>query len=112
MQGAITTADRRLAVLEGRLEELDLSSDDDDSDDSDEADDKTEVLRQLEAELNAVKVSHKLLQALLVKTREEAVAKATMNQSGATTVTFGTNNSGLQAGVIHGGVNGVTFGRK
>jgi len=49
---------------------------------------------------------------LLVKAQEEVVVKATKDQSGNTTVAFGTNNSGFQAGIVHGGVNGITFGKK
>ncbi|KAF8867327.1 hypothetical protein BDZ45DRAFT_700253 [Acephala macrosclerotiorum] len=110
VKGAITIADRQLVVLENRLEELDLSSDDDEAAGSSE--DKNEALRQLEEELKGVKVSQKLLNELLLKSQEEAVAKAAGNQRGATTVTFGAQNSGFQAGTINGGVSGITFGSK
>ncbi|KAH8744942.1 hypothetical protein F5882DRAFT_433341 [Hyaloscypha sp. PMI_1271] len=73
-------------VLENKLEELNLSSDDD----------------------NAAK----LLNELLSKSREEAIAKAAGQESGLTTVTFGAQNSGFQARNINGGVSGTTFGRK
>ena len=40
------------------------------------AEGKTNALRQLEEELKGVKVSQKLLSELLLKSQEEAVAKA------------------------------------
>ncbi len=97
-------------MLENKLEELNLSSDDDEAAGSREG--KTEALRQLEEELKGVKASQKLLNELLSKSQEEAVAKAAGNQSGSITVTFGAQNSGFQAGNINGGVSGTTFGRK
>jgi hypothetical protein len=108
VKGAITTADRQLVVLENKLEELNLSSDDDDAAGSSEG--KTEALRQLEEELKGVKASQKLLNELLSKSQEEAVAKAAGNQSCSITVTFGAQNSGFQAGNINGGVSGINFG--
>jgi len=96
-------------VLENKLEELNLSSDDDETAGSREG--KTEALRQLEEESKGVKASQKLLNELLSKSQEETVAKAAGNQSGPTTVTFGAQNSGFQAGNINGGVSGITFGR-
>jgi hypothetical protein len=97
-------------VLENKLEELNLGSDDDEAAGSGEG--KTEALRQLEEELKGVKASQKLLNELLSKSQEAAVAKAAGNQSGSTTVTFGAQDSGFQAGTINGGVSGMTFGRK
>ena len=109
VKGAITTADRQLVVLENKLEELNLSSDDEEAAGSREG--KTEALRQLEEESKGVKASQKLLNELLSKSQEETVAKAAGNQSGPTTVMFGAQNSGFQAGNINGGVSGITFGR-
>ncbi|KFY17841.1 hypothetical protein V492_00350 [Pseudogymnoascus sp. VKM F-4246] len=62
--------------------------------------------------LEAVKVSQKLLNKLLSKSQEEAVAKAAGNLSPSTTVTFSGQNSGFQAGSINGGVSGISFGGK
>ncbi|KFY92602.1 hypothetical protein V498_04838 [Pseudogymnoascus sp. VKM F-4517 (FW-2822)] len=73
---------------------------------------KTETLRQLEGEHKALKVSQKLLNELLSKSQEEAIAKAAGNLSRLTTVTFGNQNSGFQAGIINGGVSGNSFGGK
>lgn len=73
---------------------------------------KVEALRQLEEERKAVNASRKLLDELLSKSQEEAVAKAAGNQSRATTVTFGNQNSGFQAGIINGGISGINFGGK
>ena len=65
VKSAITTADKQLVVVENKLEELNLSSDDEEATGSRE--DKTEALRQLKEELIAVKASQKLLNELLLK---------------------------------------------
>jgi hypothetical protein len=98
-------------VLENKLEELNLSSDDDEAAGVRE-EGKTEALRQLEEESKGLKASQKLLNELLSKSQEDAVAKTAGNQGGSITVTFGAQNSGFQAGNINGGVSGATFGRK
>jgi len=91
VKDAITTADKQLGPKEN----------------------KTEALRQLEEERKALDISRKLLDELLSKSQEEAVAKAAAyNQSSSNTVTFGDGNSGFQAGTINGGVSGITFGGK
>jgi hypothetical protein len=88
------------------------------SDDNEEVDTpaegKCEALRQLEEELKGMRASQKLLSELLSKSQEEAFAKAagSQNQSGSITVTFGDNSSGFHAGVINGGVSGISFGGK
>ena len=85
---------------------------DDDEEAAAPAEGKAEALRQLEEERKALDVSRKLLDELLSKSQEEAVAKAVGNQSHSTTVTFGSHNSGFQARTITGGVSGITFGGK
>lgn len=108
-KGAITTTDRQLVVLESKLEELNVSSDDEDEPKVG----KPEALRQLESEREALSASRKLLEELLFKAQEEAVAKvAAGNQGTSATVTFGNQNSGFQAGVVNGGISGLTFGGK
>ena len=109
LNSAITTTDKQLVVLEKKLEELGLSSDEEDTGSTEG---KSEALGQLEEELKAVIASQKLLTELLSKSQEEAVAKAARNQSGSTTVTFGAQNSGFQAGIVNGGVSRNTFGGK
>lgn len=96
--------------MENKLEELTLSSDDDDAAGSGDA--KAEVLQQFEEELKGVKASQKLLNELLSKSQEEAIAKAAGNQTGSITVSFGAQNSGFQAGNINGGISGMIFGGK
>lgn len=114
VKGAITTTDRQLVVLENQLEKLNLSSDDDDAAGSSEG--IADVQRQLEEELEGVKASQKLLNELLSKSQEEAIAKGgrsqSQSQSGSITITFGNNSSGFNAGIINGGVSGNTFGGK
>ena len=95
--------------LENKVEEMSLSDDDEVAG---SAESKAAALRQLEEERKALNASRKLLDELLAKSQEEAVAKAAGNQSGSTTVTFGDHNSGFQAGTITGGVSGLTFGGK
>jgi len=110
VNSAITAADRQLVVVENKLEELNLSSDDDDPAESSQG--KDEVLRQLEEELKGAKASQKLLNELLIKSQEEAIARAAGVQTGSFTVSFGAQNSGIQAGNINGGFNGMKFGGK
>ncbi|KUJ14006.1 uncharacterized protein LY89DRAFT_721153 [Mollisia scopiformis] len=83
VKGAITTADRQLVVVEKKLEDLSLSSDDDDEARSSQG--KDEVLRQLEEESKGAKASQKLLTELLSKSQEEAVAKAAGVKTGSFT---------------------------
>ena len=73
---------------------------------------KAEALRQLLEERKAMSASRKLLDELLSKSQEEAVAKAAGNQSRANMMIFGDQNSGFQAGIINGGVTGINFGGK
>ena len=93
------------------MEAMNLS-DDDEGEVATLAEGKAGALRQLQEERKALDASRKLLDELLSKAQEEAVAKAAGNQSGSTTVTFGAQNSGFQAGTISGGVSGISFGGK
>jgi len=88
------------------VEEIKLS--DNDKEVATPAKRKTKALQQLE-ELKGVKASQKLLSELLSKSQEEAVAKAAGSQIGSTTVIFGAQNSGFQAGIIKGGVSRTSF---
>ena len=91
-------------MLEDNLKEMNLSDDDEEA--ATPAEGKAEALQQLEEERKALDASRKLLDELLAKSQEDAVAKAAVgSQSTSTTITFGNQNSGFQAGVIHGGVN-------
>jgi hypothetical protein len=110
VDGAITTTDKQLIILENKVEELNLSGDDEEAAGTEG---KAEALRQLEEERKALNASRKLLDELLSKSQEEAVAKAAArSQSSSTTVTFGNQNSGFQAGIINGAVSGISFGGK
>ena len=101
-------------MLENKVEEMNLSDDDEEM--ATLAEGKSEALRQLEEELKGVKASQQLLSELLSKSQEDAVAKAagnhTHSQSGSITVTFGDNSSGFNAGIFNGGISGLSFGRK
>ena len=114
VKGAISTANNQLVVLENRVQELNLS--DDDEEVVSALGGKAEALRQLEEERKALDTSRKLLNELLSKSQEEAVAKASGKQNGLSTmtvgnVTFGSDNKGYQAGHIAGGdFSGMIFG--
>jgi hypothetical protein len=95
--------DKQVIVLENKVKEINLS---DDEEAATPAEGKADALRQLEERRTALDASRKLLDELLAKSQEEAVVKAAQgNQSTSTTITFGNQNSGFQAGVIHGAVN-------
>ena len=111
LQNALSTTDKQLIVLENKVEEMNMSDDDEEA--ATPAEGKTEALRQLEEELKGVTASQKLLGELLPKAWEEAVVRAAGSQSqGGSTTTFGAQNSGFQAGNLNGGVTGTSFGGK
>jgi hypothetical protein len=100
----MTTTNKQLVALESKLEDLNLSSDEEAAGPKEG---KNEALRQVEEERKAVSASQRLLDELLSKAQEDAVAKAAAKNQGisttVTSVTFGNQNSGQQAGVINGG---------
>lgn len=108
---AITTTDKQLVIVENKLGELNLSSDDEQNDSPPEM--KATVMQRLREEYDALDASRKLLLELLARSKEESVAAAAQGGQGdPTTVNFGDNNQGFQGGIIHGGVSGLTFGGK
>jgi TolA-binding protein len=113
VKGAITATDKQLVVLESRMEELDLSSDNDEEAATREG--KAEALQQLEEERKALEASRSLLDELLSKAQEEAVAKAAAKSPDSSTtvsnMTFGNQNSGQQNSVVYGGVHANFRGR-
>ncbi|CAJ2508642.1 Uu.00g136680.m01.CDS01 [Anthostomella pinea] len=97
---AIRTTKDRLQAVEDSITTLDLGSR--------ERDQQT-----LGQEHETFAASLELLQELLAKLQAETVAKATAQSQGSVgTVTFGSQNSGFQAGQIYGGVTGISFGNK
>lgn len=113
VKSAATATNKQLVVLESRVEELNLSSDDEQEAGPKEG--KSEVLQQLEEERKALEASRTLLDELLSKAQEEAVARAAAKSPDSSStvwnVTFGKQNSGQQLGVVNGGVHGTVFGR-
>ncbi|KAL9082767.1 MAG: hypothetical protein Q9165_008789 [Trypethelium subeluteriae] len=105
VKNAMTATNNQLVVLKSKLEELNLSSDDEKAAEPTEG--KSEALQQFKEEREAVLASQRLLNELLSKAQEDAIAKAAAKDQGSstivTTVTFGDQNSGQQAGVINGG---------
>lgn len=114
VKDVISTTDKQLIVLDDKLEELSLSSDGENADEP--AEDKAKALLQYQEERKAIVASRKLLDELLDRAQEEAVAKAAAkDQASSTTlgnVTFGNQNSGIQTGVLHGGIHGAVFGKR
>jgi Asp/Glu/hydantoin racemase len=108
---AITATDRQIIVLEDRVNELELSSDEEEG--RTFSQERSEAQQRLENERDALDASKKLLQELLTKAREEAVQQAALGgRAGSTTITFGNQNSGFQAGIVNGNVNSQTSGAK
>ena len=108
IEGAISTRDKQLIVLENKLKGLNRSSDDQKA--AEDRESKAEALQQLEEERKALSASRKVLNELLSKSKEEAIANtAADNQSHSTIITFGDQNRGFQAGSINGPVSGITF---
>lgn len=109
--GAIGTTDAQLVEAGKRLEELNISGDN--QVEAKGAENWADALRQIEEERKALNASRKLLGELLSKAQEDAVARAAAErQTRSTTVTFGAQNSGFQAGVINGPISGISFGGK
>lgn len=94
--------------MDDKLEEMNVSSDEEEV--AGNKEDKAGALRQLEEERKALDTTRKLLDELLSKTQEEAVAKAAGAQSHSPNISFGNQNSGFEAGIINGGVSGISFG--
>ncbi|KAK6063283.1 hypothetical protein SCUP515_12531 [Seiridium cupressi] len=93
VNGAIITTDQKVVVLQNKLKDLELSSDEEEGEMSLQG--KAKVMQRLKDERDALNASLKLLQELLAKSQEESVAKAAL---------------GFQAGIINGSVSGQTFG--
>jgi hypothetical protein len=103
---AVTQAERQLLALEDRVRDLKLE---DAGEQRIGGEATTEDLERLQQERKALDTSRALLEELLSKTSEEAIAKVA-TAAPVTTVTFSSDNLGLQAHTINGGVSGNTFG--
>ncbi|OBT59842.1 hypothetical protein VE03_10685 [Pseudogymnoascus sp. 23342-1-I1] len=113
-----TTVYKQLIVLEDRLNDLNLSSDEEAA----EVEGKTEALGQLKEQLIGLKASQDLLKELLsqIVVRNSGFQAQTIN-GGVNGIIFGRGgngivsadgNSGFQAGTINGGVSHLFFGGK
>ncbi|ORY66126.1 uncharacterized protein BCR38DRAFT_429299 [Pseudomassariella vexata] len=108
---AVVAADDQMVALRNRREELNLDSVDREQAEGTES--KAEALQQVEEQCEALNLSRKLLDELLTKSREEAIIKSsTESQSRSNTVTFGSQNSGFQSGIMYGSVSGISFAGK
>jgi hypothetical protein len=109
ISSAIGATNKQLADIRKRLEELHVAGDSQEEAESTQC--RAEAVRQIEEERNAISTSRKLLDELLAKAQKEAIVKAAtknLTQS----VTFGSNNSGIQIGVSNGPISGISFGGK
>jgi hypothetical protein len=71
------------------------------------------AVKQIEEEQVALDCSWKLLEELLSKVQEDAVARAANeSRTRSTEVKFEDYNSGFQAGTINGPISGISFGAK
>lgn len=108
---AIRTTDKQLAEVGKRLEELNVAGDD--QIEAESTKNRVDALRQIEEERKALSTSRKLLNELLSKSQDDAIAKAASeSQTRSTIVTFGAQNSGFQIGVSSGPISGISFGGK
>ena len=74
---------------------------------------RADALQWIEEERRALSASRKLLNELLSKTQEGAVARAaTEKETRSATMTFGNQNSGFMIGVSNAPITGITFGGK
>jgi hypothetical protein len=109
--GAIKTTDKQLAEVEITLGELHVAGSGQERIQNTE--DKDNALEQIEDERTALDSPRKLLQELLSKAREEAIAKAANeSQNLSTQISFGTQNAGFQIGISNGPISGISFGGK
>ncbi|KFA81735.1 hypothetical protein S40288_05990 [Stachybotrys chartarum IBT 40288] len=75
--------------------------------------DRAEVQQRLQDERDVFDASRILFRELLARSQEEFVQKAALGgQAGSTTTSFSHQNTGFEAGIIHGNVSGQTFGGK
>lgn len=99
-----------MAIVDDRMEQLDLDSDNQSQ--AQRTENTSEARQRPEDERKALAVSFELLKDLLSKSQAEALAKTAQSQGPTNTVTFGNQNSGIQAGTINGGLSGISFGKQ
>ncbi|RYP55593.1 hypothetical protein DL771_012347 [Monosporascus sp. 5C6A] len=107
----IARTDEQLGEVKTRLERLSLG----DKDPNETASLDVEVgdaLGQIKEEQAALNASRKLLKDLLSSMQRVDVGVGRGDQNQQVQVTFGSNNSGFQGGVINGTISGITFGGK
>jgi len=108
---AITSTNTQLAEVESTLGEIRLTNSTHEQGQNEE--DATNAVKQIEEERTALGCLRKLLEELLSKARQDVIARAASEgQKRSTEVTFGSNNSGFQAGIINGPIGGISFGGK
>jgi hypothetical protein len=113
VSSAITLTDTQLDVVERNLGEIRLRETGRRQGQDEE--DVRNAVQQMEEERAALDCLRKLLETLLPKAREDAVVEAASKSQKrvnhrSTTMTFGSNHNGFQAGIINGGVvSGLNF---
>ena len=99
------TTDKQLAEANVQLRTLSLAEDPDDT-----ADDQASAIRQAAVEQKALGGSRTLLEDLL-KGIQAAAADA-RNDKAQVVNNFGSQGEGMQIGVNHGGISGISFGAR
>lgn len=108
IENDIITIDKQSMMLKNELKELNINNDDQEAIESTKS--KIEILQQLEEERKALSASRKVLDELLSKSKEKAIAKiAIENQSRSITMTFDNQNSNFQVESINDSINEINF---
>lgn len=102
----ISATDKQLAEVNAKLGELCLAR----QENGETETDRISAISQVAVEQTALGESRKLLKELL--TVIHTAATNTRADQGQVINTFGDGNEGMQIGVSHGNISGITFGRK
>jgi hypothetical protein len=105
---AMSSTDMQLAAVETGLEQVRL--DDGSADRIQDAEDATNTVKQIVEERNALASSRKLLEELLGRVSEDAIAKAASEmQTSSTQITFGNLERGFQIGTNNATISDIHF---
>jgi transposase len=105
----VHTTEQELTAVAKRLEQVSVADDVQ----YEQMESKADTVRQLERERAALNASRKLLNELLSKAQEDAVARAAAaKENPSMKVKFGSQTSGFQIGVSNAPISGTTFGGK
>jgi septal ring factor EnvC (AmiA/AmiB activator) len=103
---SIAATDKQLAEANANLEALCLAKAEQDETEADRA----SAISQVEVEQSVLKNSRALLDELL--SGIHIAATNAREDQARVVISFGRQNTGMQIGVNHGGISGITFGKK